>query len=308
MLEVSQVCACEKRQGSGAEKPWILAAVDAIEEFAPCILCEVCFEDRGQVTGCESIVHAKDAMHASNCVKHLKKTHNIHGNAPDSAEHNEFGTLLPQKRMASDETASTLTVGQGKRQATEAVPTNMMSQSTLNQSMFQTSDDSQIECVHLKIVEFANCNDVSQYTICSDTFQEMYDTIIDNAAVLKRNRHRGKKIYMKWDRCYKLRNKQLETLYAGMAVYIAETREYWLTVVGHCIAFVTVGHDIWESHGSEILGVTLFFYNPVRAISLCIPIGLARCWSKASKPCADQTLQLLNNLSIREKRHFQVCQ
>ena len=93
-------------------------------------------------------------------------------------------------------------------------------------------------------------------------------------------------------------------MYAGIAVYIAETRQYWFKVVGHYIAFVTVGHDIWESHGHEILGVTLFFYNPVRGMALCIPIGLARCWSKASKPCADQTMQLLNGLGIQKTDIF----
>ena len=88
------------------------SAMDAMEEYAPCILCEVCFEDAGKSLD-ESLVHAKDAMHASNRVKHLRRQHNIHCSAKDGDVHNEFGTLLPQKRGASDETASTLTVGQG---------------------------------------------------------------------------------------------------------------------------------------------------------------------------------------------------
>jgi hypothetical protein len=137
-------------------------------------------------------------------------------NAPDSAEHDQFGTMLPQKRAASDEAASTLSVGQGKRQATEAKPINMMSQSTLKERMFCVSDESQIKFVHGIVVEFANYNSVSQYTICSETFQEMYDAVIDNATVLKRNRHKGAGTYMKWQRFYKVRTEQLELLYAGV--------------------------------------------------------------------------------------------
>jgi hypothetical protein len=88
-------------------------------------LCEVCFEEESNSLNA-SIVHTKNVLHTSNHVKHVRLKHNIHMNAPGSAEHNEFGTLLPQKRVASDETASTLTIGPAKRQATQAMLINMM--------------------------------------------------------------------------------------------------------------------------------------------------------------------------------------
>ena len=86
---------------------------------------------------------------------------------------------------------------------------------------------------------------------------------------------------------------------AAVKVYVSESRlEYNRLAGGIPVGFINIGHDIWDSKKVEILGVALFFYNPIRGKVHHVVAGLDLSWGKASKDTASQCLSILKPYGI----------
>ena len=133
-------------------------------------------------------------------------------------------------------------------------------------------------------------------------FLKLVNFVLDNANQLKNhmsltNRH----IVMKKYAFTKFRKQQYETLLAAVSMYVSETRAYWEKWLGKRMAFINVAHDVWDSKMKDVLGVSVFFYNPVRHEFYSLPLGLTPVEDKKSDPTALQTMDLLRVAGIEEE-------
>lgn len=62
--------------------------------------------------------------------------------------------------------------------------------------------------------------------------------------------------------------------------------------------FIYVAHDIWEGRRKCILGLSIFFVDPVEAMYVQIPLGFVVCKGKTAALICDQSLQLLGRYGI----------
>jgi len=128
-------------------------------------------------------------------------------------------------------------------------------------------------------------------------FKNLCDFLIKHGKQLLGARH----LVMGPEQFNRYRRKKFNTLTSGTATIVSETRDFWERLLKKRTGYIDVGHDIWDSNNKEALGVTAFFYSPVRQGYFRIPIGLSPVADKKSEGTALQTLELLALSGIEEK-------
>ena len=153
---------------------------------------------------------------------------------------------------------------------------------------------------HRLAFQFANNNNVSQMAMTRPErpeFRELMEFTIFHAATLKKNMP---KIVMGWEKFTRLRCSEYELLLGAVAFYATEARDFFKSKANKHVPFVSVGHDVWDSKKKDVLGVTVFFYNPVRDLYVIAPIGLAQVTSKGAVDTAAATLEILNRAGLEK--------
>jgi hypothetical protein len=115
--------------------------------------------------------------------------------------------------------------------------------------------------------------------------------VLANAKTLKNikeeDRHQGREQFTSF------RKKQFETLLAAIEMYVYQARGAYHQLLKKRVPFVSVGHDIWDSKQKEVLGVTIFFYDPICKENFRIPHGLETCSDKKADATVEQAMDLL---------------
>jgi len=98
------------------------------------------------------------------------------------------------------------------------------------------------------------------------------------------------------------RKDKYTTLLAAIHMYVSESAEFYKShlKLDEDVSFMIVGTDVWDSKNKEALGVTVFWYNPIRKKCYNIPLGLDVVDDKKSEPTAEQTLKLLELAGIKK--------
>ena len=86
---------------------------------------------------------------------------------------------------------------------------------------------------------------------------------------------------------------------------VIESRDFYTKLAGKHIPFITVAHDIWDLTKKELLGVTSFFYNPVRKQFFAIACGLMKVKNKTAQQVSSDTYVILNRVSVEKEDVYQ---
>eukprot|EP00957_Ditylum_brightwellii_P160478 12217054-Ditylum_brightwellii.AAC.1 len=89
------------------------------------------------------------------------------------------------------------------------------------------------------------------------------------------------------------------------AMLVTESRDAYTELAGKQIAFITVAHDILDSKKKELLGVTIFFYNPVQKQFFSIACGLIKVKDKTAHQVCSNTCVILNCVSVEKEDAYQ---
>jgi hypothetical protein len=76
---------------------------------------------------------------------------------------------------------------------------------------------------------------------------------------------------------------------SAFEMYIRQSREEYKKILKKSVPFMSIGHDIWDSSQKEVLGVTVFFYDPVVKRCFAFPVGLETVLSKKAESTAGNT-------------------
>jgi hypothetical protein len=98
-----------------------------------------------------------------------------------------------------------------------------------------------------------------------------------------------------------------ECLLSAFAMYIWQSREEFYKMLKKPVPFISIGHDIWDSSQKEVLGVTVFFYDPVVKRCFAFPVGLKTVLSKKAEPTADQTLLICQTAGMEKSDLFKAA-
>ena len=165
-----------------------------------------------------------------------------------------------------------------------------------------------VEEFHTLLHSFVTNNNIAVRTITDGTncpeFRTLIDFVLSNAKTLsnaKKDLHMGRHQFNSF------RKRQFDTLLAAIDMYVSGARNAYQVMLKKRVPFISVGHDIWDSKQKEVLGVTIFFYDPVTKDTFRIPLGLETCDNKAAEATVDQALDMLTAAGIEPEDIFKAA-
>ena len=146
--------------------------------------------------------------------------------------------------------------------------------------------------------QFVNNNNIPTRVVtdpksCPEFFDFIY-YVQQNGKNLRGIREKS----MKYQAYCTYKKKLFEGLLAAFAYYVSQSRDHYRTMLKKDHPFISIGHDVWDSTQKEVLGVTVFFYDPVIKKCMAFPIGLETVLSKKADSTVDQTLTICEAAGI----------
>jgi hypothetical protein len=155
---------------------------------------------------------------------------------------------------------------------------------------------------HTKIVKWATDANIPARAICSN---QQFDDVVSFAlrngpALLKAAKGRT----IGFRKFVSIRKSEFDKMMNCINHCVLEAREYYKSIAkvkdGKPFGFINVGHDIWESAQRELLGVSVYFWNPIANQYNVWAIGLSRVPSHSADDVSKVTLALMARCGIEQ--------
>ena len=275
------------------------------QKYPHVAVCNICFDDPSKSL-MASMNPTSVPHHAGNFGKHLRSIHCIE--LPSKSSKSKPKSL---KRPPTAPPASAK-----KRNCTlQRLPhsiisvNNSPSPNASSVTPFETNvamgRQATFQLFHELTFAFANNNNIAANAIVNPKKPEFRDLInfaIRHAATL-RNIHQSE-LFMGKAKLTSIRTKSFEKLMAGAKLYGDEVRAYYKDRLRKTVPWVIVAQDGWDSKRKDLLGVTIFFYHPVRNLVFRIPIGLIRLEDKKADPTKEDVLRCLSRVGVQHDDIF----
>lgn len=264
-------------------------------------VCRKCFDNQGR--SLFKSIRVSIPYHAGNFGSHLK-THSIFLQ-PAKPKPNMSGYKRRSPPFTGNNNYSkrpATSIGHDKKTGEFNSPCSSGSAFDINHKMGQALI---IDRFHDKVFNFANNNNLSTRSVAHadrPEFRDLIAFVIAEAGTLRNISH--SKLFMGKDKFTGTRAGKYEELIAGTAFYIKEVSDFYSSLLKKAQPFIIVAHDGWDSDKKDMLGITIFFYHPVRRRHFRIPIALMHVHVKDAESTADIALKMLARVGVTKEMIF----
>lgn len=229
-------------------------------------ICKLCVQEGKPLERC--LVSCRNGP--SNGQKHLEAVHK-----------EQLAEIKAEREKAQNEANKKNGVVTKKRNQTSLVfgPQQESMPNAKKQKTSTTKKEKQKEAVQKLqklIVRYVNNSANPDRTVEDPNFRDVIEYCINKGHLLTQYRHMGRAKF------HTIRCNNFVEFVSKVTDLLGKIRQFYVDRTGKRMAFIGVGHDVWDGKRKQINGITLFFIDPTDMVMYRIPIALLKPIGKSA--------------------------